>query len=278
MDNPTSVFQQQMLLGMMQQHISNGLPLHYAANYADQILNQSNDDDTSNVQSIIVEQDENEQTPTPVVYKKRARIKFTQEQLDILEATFQQHRYPSVDIVDDLVEQLNLPTQKITVWFQNRRARLKKIQQKLDEQQHQQFENDEQQQQQDYDSGIHLDEDVSHVSPTFPPSPPPSNLFLHRPPLPSNYFTSLAVSSSPYYLPNPHQAFYNTMWHNLRYSLPTPPFQPTMNTAPGGVPFNLVNYGSAFSPPPPPEIHSPFVFQDTTNYQQQYQTDFHSES
>jgi len=35
--------------------------------------------------------------------------------LDILEATFQQHRYPSVGIVDDLVEQLNLPTQKITV-------------------------------------------------------------------------------------------------------------------------------------------------------------------
>jgi hypothetical protein len=35
--------------------------------------------------------------------------------LDVLEATFQQHRYPTVDIVDDLVEQLNLPTQKITV-------------------------------------------------------------------------------------------------------------------------------------------------------------------
>jgi hypothetical protein len=35
--------------------------------------------------------------------------------LDILEATFQEHRYPSVGIVDDLVEQLNLPTQKITV-------------------------------------------------------------------------------------------------------------------------------------------------------------------
>ncbi len=35
--------------------------------------------------------------------------------MDILEATFQEHRYPSVGIVDDLVEQLNLPTQKITV-------------------------------------------------------------------------------------------------------------------------------------------------------------------
>jgi hypothetical protein len=37
------------------------------------------------------------------------------------------------------------------VWFQNRRARLKRSQQKLDD--HQSFERDDQQQ---YDSGIHL--------------------------------------------------------------------------------------------------------------------------
>jgi hypothetical protein len=35
--------------------------------------------------------------------------------LDVLETTFQQHRYPTIDMVDDLVDQLNLPTQKITV-------------------------------------------------------------------------------------------------------------------------------------------------------------------
>jgi hypothetical protein len=35
--------------------------------------------------------------------------------LDALETTFQQCRYPTIDMVDDLVEQLNLPTQKITV-------------------------------------------------------------------------------------------------------------------------------------------------------------------
>ncbi len=92
---------------------------------------------------------------------------FEIHQLDVLETTFQQHRYPTIDMVDDLVDQLNLPTQKITViktnnlyliskdflqvWFQNRRARLKKIQQKLNIQNS--FNKDDQQQ---YDSGIHL--------------------------------------------------------------------------------------------------------------------------
>ncbi len=46
--------------------------------------------------------------------KKKIKL-FLFKQLDVLESTFQQHRYPSIDIIDDLVEQLNLPTQKITV-------------------------------------------------------------------------------------------------------------------------------------------------------------------
>ncbi|CAF0747379.1 unnamed protein product [Adineta ricciae] len=58
--------------------------------------------------------DENHQSSHSFVYKKRIRTKFSVEQLDILESTFQQHRYPSVSVIDDLVEQLNLSTQKIT--------------------------------------------------------------------------------------------------------------------------------------------------------------------
>jgi len=245
-NNSTIDFQQNILMEMMKQHISSGLPFQYETNYTDQILQQNSDGEIS--LNIEHEQDENDQIPMPIVYKKRGRIKFTQEQLDVLETTFQQYRYPTIDMVDDLVEQLNLPTQKITVWFQNRRARLKKNQQKLDDQQS--FERDDQQQ---YDSGIHLDEDTSRASSTSPPS----NIFPHVPPI-SYIPPSIPPppsSSSPYYLPNPHQTFYNPMWQNFHY-----PFQSTISSAPN-LPYDFMNY------------HSPFVFHDMSNYQ--HQTEFH---
>ncbi|CAF1649988.1 unnamed protein product, partial [Didymodactylos carnosus] len=49
-----------------------------------------------------------------IIYKKRSRIQYTQQQLDILEWTFQRYHYPAVDIVDNLAEELKLPTQKIS--------------------------------------------------------------------------------------------------------------------------------------------------------------------
>ncbi|CAF1586369.1 unnamed protein product [Adineta ricciae] len=216
--------QQNMLLEMMKQHISSGLPYQYPANYLDQNLPQQSDEDT--LSHAEHEQDENEQMPMPIVYKKRARVKFTQEQINVLEATFQQHRYPTIDMIDDLVEQLHLPTQKITVWFQNRRARLKKSQQKLEK--HQSFEHDEPQH---YDSGIHLEEDVSCASSTSPPL----NVLPRSPPLPY-----IPPPPAPYYLPNPHPPFYNSMWQNFHY-----PIQPS---------YDFVSY------------NSPFVFHDISNY------------
>ncbi|CAF1204054.1 unnamed protein product [Adineta steineri] len=224
-DNFAIEYQQNSLLEMMKQHISSGLPFHYETNHADQIIQHHSDEDTSSN----LEHDENEQIHMPIMYKKRVRVKFSQEQLDALETTFQQHRYPTIDMIDDLVEQLNLPTQKITVWFQNRRARLKKSQQKNDN--HQSFERDEQQ----YDSGIHLDEDISRSSSTSPPS----NVVPYVPP------TGYIPSPSPYYLPNPHQTYYNSFWQNYGYQ-----FQPTPNSS-----YDYGNY------------NSPFVFQDIGNYQ-----------
>lgn len=58
--------------------------------------------------------------------KRRTRIKFNKTQLDILEATFEKTHYPDVSVVDKLSDVLNLGSERISIWFQNRRARYKK--------------------------------------------------------------------------------------------------------------------------------------------------------
>jgi hypothetical protein len=68
--------------------------------------------------------------------KRRVRTKFNKYQLEILEATFQKTHYPDVNIVDRLSDVLALGTERISVWFQNRRARFKRTkrnQRSLDE-------------------------------------------------------------------------------------------------------------------------------------------------
>ena len=44
-----------------------------------------------------------------------------------MEATFQRTHYPDVSVVDRLSDMLHLTTERIAVWFQNRRARFKKL-------------------------------------------------------------------------------------------------------------------------------------------------------
>ena len=44
----------------------------------------------------------------------------------MLESTFQKTHYPEIRMVDDLSSMLNLSTERISIWFQNRRARFKK--------------------------------------------------------------------------------------------------------------------------------------------------------
>lgn len=46
--------------------------------------------------------------------------------MDVLESTFQKTHYPEIRMVDDLSSMLNLSTERISIWFQNRRARFKK--------------------------------------------------------------------------------------------------------------------------------------------------------
>lgn len=59
-------------------------------------------------------------------FKRRSRTTYTKTQLDALESTFQKTHYPEIRVVDDLSSMLNLSTERISIWFQNRRARFKK--------------------------------------------------------------------------------------------------------------------------------------------------------
>lgn len=80
--------QQNMFLEMMKHHISNGLAFSYPAtckrfteNIHSMCRSISVASDGENSSNIDPDLDEHESLPTPVVYKKRARIKFTQHQV-----------------------------------------------------------------------------------------------------------------------------------------------------------------------------------------------------
>ncbi len=51
---------------------------------------------------------------------------FATLKLEILEKTFQKSQYPEIKTVDDLCDMLHLSTERVSIWFQNRRARFKK--------------------------------------------------------------------------------------------------------------------------------------------------------
>ncbi len=61
-----------------------------------------------------------------VLKKSKKCIKKKFWKLDTLEYTFQKSQYPDIKLVDELSAQLFLSTERISIWFQNRRARLKK--------------------------------------------------------------------------------------------------------------------------------------------------------
>lgn len=58
--------------------------------------------------------------------KRRSRTQYTKQQIDCLEAIFLKSHYPGVNVVDKLSDKLNLSIERISVWFQNRRAKFKK--------------------------------------------------------------------------------------------------------------------------------------------------------
>ena len=69
-------------------------------------------------------------SPPPQLMKQRKRMKFTKYQTSILESEFSKSNYPKLDVLNNMVNILNVPMQRLNVWFQNRRARLRRNEQK----------------------------------------------------------------------------------------------------------------------------------------------------
>ncbi|XP_043934394.1 homeobox expressed in ES cells 1 [Protopterus annectens] len=57
---------------------------------------------------------------------RRPRTAFTRNQIEMLENVFQVNSYPGIDVREDLAQKLDLDEDRIQIWFQNRRAKLKR--------------------------------------------------------------------------------------------------------------------------------------------------------
>uniref|UniRef100_A0A4X2L1E2 Homeobox expressed in ES cells 1 n=1 Tax=Vombatus ursinus TaxID=29139 RepID=A0A4X2L1E2_VOMUR len=57
---------------------------------------------------------------------RRPRTAFTRNQIEVLENVFRVNSYPGIDVREDLARKLNLEEDRIQIWFQNRRAKLKR--------------------------------------------------------------------------------------------------------------------------------------------------------
>ncbi|XP_053325572.1 homeobox expressed in ES cells 1 [Spea bombifrons] len=57
---------------------------------------------------------------------RRPRTAFTRSQIEILENVFRVNSYPGIDIREELANKLALDEDRIQIWFQNRRAKLKR--------------------------------------------------------------------------------------------------------------------------------------------------------
>uniref|UniRef100_G1N3F1 Interleukin 17 receptor D n=1 Tax=Meleagris gallopavo TaxID=9103 RepID=G1N3F1_MELGA len=57
---------------------------------------------------------------------RRPRTAFTRNQIEVLENVFKMNSYPGIDIREELARKLDLDEDRIQIWFQNRRAKLKR--------------------------------------------------------------------------------------------------------------------------------------------------------
>lgn len=60
-------------------------------------------------------------------FKRRQRTTFSGDQLDELQAVFKCTNYPDRNIINELANETRLEAPKIQVWFQNQRAKCRKL-------------------------------------------------------------------------------------------------------------------------------------------------------
>ena len=65
--------------------------------------------------------------PSLYLRRQKPRTVFTSDQLKVLEATFQENNYPSASTRKEVANSVNLPVDRVRVWFQNRRAKEKRL-------------------------------------------------------------------------------------------------------------------------------------------------------
>nr|XP_022297997.1 paired box protein Pax-6-like [Crassostrea virginica] len=56
----------------------------------------------------------------------RSRIKYRPDQLETLEESFRTHQYPDSESIENLAEKVGVSSERVAIWFQNRRAKFKR--------------------------------------------------------------------------------------------------------------------------------------------------------